>query len=268
MPNRLKDKVAVVVGAGSSGPGWGNGKATAVLFAREGAKVVAADINLSAAEETAKIIKKEGGKCEISEVDVTKSESIAASIEAACEVYGHIDVLHNNVGVTGNLRRPLEVSETDWDQVFSINVKSMYLTCNAVLPSMLKLGKGSIINISSIAAIRYIGIPYIPYAASKAAILQLTQSIALEYADKGIRCNAILPGLIDTPLVHSQLKEHYGDIDEMLAKRNEVSPTGKMGEPLDVAYAALYLASDESKYVNGTSLVVDGGLTAGVAQNN
>ena len=268
MADRLKDKVALVTGAGSVGPGWGNGKATAVLFAREGAQVIAADINVAAAEKTSEIIRENGGTCSVCQVDVSSSQSVAPMIRTALDTHGRIDVLHNNVGVTGKIGGPLDISEEDWEQVFSVNAKSMYLTCNAVLPTMLESGGGSIINVSSIGAIRYIGIPYISYAASKASILQLTQSIALQYADKRIRCNAILPGLIDTPMVHSQLTGYYGETKDMLAQRDAASPTGKMGDAWDVAYAALYLASDESKYVTGTSLVVDGGLTAGVGQHS
>ena len=193
MVDRLKDKVALVIGSGSVGPGSGNGKATAVLFAREGAQVIAADINLGAAEQTSAIVREAGGMCSVCQVDVSSAQSVAAMTRIALDTYGRIDVVHNNVGITGKLGGPLDISEEDWDQVFSVNAKSMYLTCNAVLPTMLESGGGSIINISSIGAIRYIGIPYISYAASKASILQFTQSIALQYADKGIRCNAILP---------------------------------------------------------------------------
>ena len=263
---RLKDKVAIVTGAGSIGPGWGNGKAVAVLFAREGAQVIAVDRNVGAAEETAKIILGEGGYCAVSEVDVTDADSVAEMTKTVLDLHGRVDILHNNVGATGPLGGPIDISEEDWDQTFKINAKSMYLTCSAVLPEMLKMGHGSIVNVSSIAAIRYTGIPYVSYAASKAAVVQFTQSIALQYADKGIRCNALLPGLIDTPMIHSQLTGHYGDIQEMLDQRNDISPTGKMGDAWDVAYAALYLASDEAKYVNGTSLTIDGGLTAGIGK--
>lgn len=261
---RLKDKVAIVAGAGSIGPGWGNGKAVAVLFAREGAQVVAADREVSAAEETARIIIDEGGSCTVAEVDVTDQAAVVGMVKTAVHDHGRVDILHNNVGAIGPLGGPTDISGEDWDQTFKLNAKSMYLTCNAVLPEMLKAGRGSIVNVSSIAAIRYTGIPYVSYAASKAAVLQLTQSIALEYADKGIRCNALLPGLINTPMIRSQLTGHYGDIQETLDQRNEISPTGKMGDAWDVAYAALYLASDEAKYVNGTSLTIDGGLTASV----
>ncbi len=261
MPDRLKDKVAIVTGAGSIGPGWGNGKATAVLFAREGAKVFAVDRNLPAAVEARDIIEGEGGDCIAFEADVARSADVEAMVAACLDAYGRIDILHNNVGI-GSLGGPVELSEEEWDRVHAVNVKSIFLTAKSVLPVMERQGNGSIINISSVGGIRWIGIPYIAYASSKAAVLQVTQSVAVQFAGKGIRCNAILPGLINTPMVRASLMEHYGDIDKLNAERDRMSPTGKMGEAWDVAYAALYLASDESKYVNGIQLIVDGGLTA------
>ncbi len=261
MSDRLKDKVAIVTGAGSIGPGWGNGKATAVLFAREGAKVLGVDRNLPAAMETREIIDGEGGDCIAFEADVARSADVEAMVTACLDAYGRIDILHNNVGI-GSLGGPIELSEEEWDRVHAVNVKSIFLTAKSVLPVMERQGKGSIINISSVGGIRWIGIPYIAYASSKAAVLQVTQSVAVQFAGKGIRCNAILPGLINTPMVRASLMDHYGDIDKLNAERDRMSPTGKMGEAWDVAYAALYLASDESKYVNGIQLIVDGGLTA------
>ena len=261
MPDRLKNKIAIVTGAGSIGPGWGNGKATAVTFAREGAKVLAVDRNLPAAAETRDIISEEDGECIAFEADVADSADVEAMVAACLDAYGRIDILHNNVGI-GSLGGPVELSEEEWDRVFAVNVKSIFLTCKSVLPVMERQGAGSIINISSIGGIRWIGIPYIAYASSKAAVLQITQSVAVQFAGKGIRCNAILPGLINTPMVRASLMDHYGDIDKLNAERDAMSPTGKMGEAWDVAYAALYLASDESKYVNGIQLIVDGGLTA------
>ncbi len=261
MSDRLKDKVAIVTGAGSIGPGWGNGKATAVLFAREGAKVLGVDRNLPAAMETREIIDGEGGDCIAFEADVARSADVEAMVTACLDAYGRIDILHNNVGI-GSLGGPIELSEEEWDRVHAVNVKSIFLTAKSVLPVMERQGKGSIINISSVGGIRWIGIPYIAYASSKAAVLQVTQSVAVQFAGKGIRCNAILPGLINTPMVRASLMDHYGDIDKLNAERDRMSPTGKMGEAWDVAYAALYLASDESKYVNGIQLIVDGGLPA------
>ena len=262
MGERLKNKVAIVTGAGSGGPGWGNGKATAVLFAREGAKVFAVDINIAAAEETKGIIDREGGECTIHKADVSRSDEVKAMVERCLEVYGRIDILHNNVGIV-EVGGPVDASEESWDRVVAVNLKSQFLTCKYVLPLMEKQGGGAIVNISSVSAIRYTGIPYISYGATKAAILQLTQSIALEYAEKNIRANAILPGLMNTPMIVEPLKDAYagGDIEKMIKIRDEQCPMKKMGDAWDVAYAALFLSSDEAKYITGIKLVVDGGLT-------
>jgi len=260
--DRLKDKVALVLGAGSVGPGWGNGKATAVLFAREGARVVAADINPAAAAETQGLIEAEGGVCATATGDVSRSADVQALVQRALDTFGRIDVLHNNVGIL-TVGGAVELSEDDWDRQFAVNIKSMFLTCKFALPHMERQGSGSIINISSTAAVRWYGVSYIAYAASKAAVGGITRTVALQYAAKGIRCNSILPGLMNTPLVHASLARAYagGDIDEMVRIRDRQSPTGKMGTAWDVAYAALYLASDESRYVNGVELLVDGGFT-------
>ena len=261
MAGRLKDKVAIVIGAGSSGPGWGNGKATAVVFAREGAKVLCVDRVKAAAEETVGIIKGEGNEASAHVADVTKSGEIRLMVDACLKRYGRIDVLHNNVGIA-SLGGPVELSEEDWDKVNDVNIKSFFLTCKHVLPVMEKQGKGAIVNVSSIASIRMPkGIHYVAYNATKGAVNSFTQAVALQYADKGIRCNAILPGLMNTPMI-APLSSAYseGDYEKMIAMRDKISPTGKMGDAWDVAYAALFLASDEAKYVNGHLLVVDGGL--------
>jgi NAD(P)-dependent dehydrogenase (short-subunit alcohol dehydrogenase family) len=262
MGERLKNKVAIVTGAGSVGPGWGNGKATAVLFAREEAKVFAMDINLKAAEETKSIIDQEGGECTVHKADVSKSYEVKAMVERCIETYGRIDILHNNVGIVV-VGGPVETSEETWDRVMAVNLKSIFLTCKYVLPHMERQGGGVIINISSIAAIRYTGIPYVTYYTTKAGILGLTQSIALQYAVKNIRANTILPGLMHTPMFVEPLKEAYaaGDIEKMFEIRNKQCPTGKMGDAWDVAHAALFLASDEAKYITGAQIVVDGGIT-------
>jgi len=262
MGERLKDKVAIVTGAGSVGPGWGNGKATAVLFAREGAKVFAVDINLAAAEETKGIIDDEGGECTVHKADVSKSDEVKAMVDRCLETYGRIDILHNNVGIVV-VGGPVETSEETWDRVSAVNLKSMFLTCKHVLPHMERQRGGAIVNISSIAGIRYTGIPYITYYTTKAGILQFTQGIALQYAEKNIRANVILPGLMDTPMIREPLKDAYagGDIEKMLEIRNQQCPMKRMGDAWDVAYAALFLASDEAKYITGAQLVVDGGIT-------
>jgi len=267
MPGRLAGKVALVTGAGSSGPGWGNGKATAALFAREGAQVFLVDVNENAVAETKTIIDGEGGACAAWRADVSQSQEVKRLVARCIETYGRIDVLHNNVGISA-LGGPVETEEASWDRVFQVNLKSVFLTCKYVLPIMVAQGGGSIVNISSVASIRWGGVAYLSYSASKAALNQLTKCVGLEYARRGIRCNCILPGLMDTPMPRVQLMEAFagsGGVEEMLRVRDAISPTGKQGEPWDVAYAALFLASDESKYVNAAELVVDGGLSQATA---
>ena len=268
MGERLKDRVAIVVGAGSSGPGWGNGKATAVTVAREGAKVFCVDRNVAAARETVDIIHKEGGIAEAHQADVVRDAEVAAMVAACLAKWQRIDVLDNNVGI-GSTGGPVELPEQEWDNVFDVNVKSFYLTLKHVLPVMEKQGRGAIVNVSSIASIRSPkGIAYVAYNASKGAVNALTIAVASQYADKGIRCNAILPGLMHTPMIDflaesyaRDSKDHNSAYDRMIDIRNKVSPTGKMGTGWDTANAALFLASDDSAYVNGHLLVVDGGLT-------
>ena len=266
MAGRLEDRTAIVVGAGSVGPGWGNGKATAVTFAREGARVLCVDINQAVAEETATIIAGEGGTAEAHRADATDPAQVEALVARAVDLWGGVDVLHNNVGIveTGG---PVETEEAGWDRVMAVNLKSMYLTCKAALPVMEAAGRGAIVNISSISAIRWLGVPYISYAASKAAILGFTRAIALQYAAKGIRANVILPGLMDTPMIVEPLKQAYagGDIEEMRALRHAQCPMGHMGDAWDVAKAALFLASDEARYITAAELAVDGGPTAKVS---
>jgi len=257
---RLKNKVALVFGAGSCGPGWGNGKATSVLYAREGAKVVAVDKNLSAAEETRSIIASEKGDCIALAADVTRADEVEAVVKKCVDTYGRIDVLHNNVGIA-EIGGPVETSEESWDRVMDVNIKSMFLTCKYVLPIMEAQRSGAIINISSVASIRWSGVPYIGYYASKAAVNNFTQAVALQYANKGIRVNAILPGLMHTPMVVQALEQFFGNAEEVIKQRNAACPTGKMGDAWDVAYASLFLASDEAKYITGVLLVVDGGVS-------
>jgi NAD(P)-dependent dehydrogenase (short-subunit alcohol dehydrogenase family) len=262
MGERLLDRVALVFGAGSSGPGWGNGKATAVSFAREGAKVVAVDISMEAAEETAGLITEEGGQALALEADVTKPDSVQAAVAQTMAAFGRIDVLHNNVGI-GNFGGPVDLPFEEWSHVIDVNLSSVFLACKYVLPIMAEQGGGVIINISSIASLGVGMFSYSAYYASKAGLNHLTRAVAIEYADKGIRANAILPGLIDTPMVRgsTDMLEHYGSMEELEAARHAASPTGRMGEAWDIAAAAVFLASDEAKYINGVMLPVDGGLS-------
>jgi NAD(P)-dependent dehydrogenase (short-subunit alcohol dehydrogenase family) len=262
--DRLKGKVAMVVGAGSIGPGWGNGKATAVTFARQGAQLFCVDRNTAAADETVKIITGEGGKATAFTADVSKASDVEAMVAACIKAYGRIDVLDNNVGIA-EVGSVVDVPEAEWDRVFAVNLKSAYLSMKHVIPVMVKQGGGSIINISSIASIRHVGISYVSYNASKAAMNQMTRSTAVEFAAKHVRVNAILPGLMKTPMVeHSAgLAQSYagGDVQAMWRARDALVPLGHLGDGWDVANAALFLASDESRYVTGIELVVDGGIT-------
>ena len=259
---RLNNKVAIISGAGSSGPGIGNGKATAILFAREGARVLLVDLHLDNVLETQKIIETEGNSSTFIDADISTSYRCKKVVGKCIKEYGKIDILHNNVGIeiAGKLT---DFSEEDWDKTMTVNLKSVFLMCKNVLPQMESQKSGSIINISSINSIRTLPAISGAYGASKAAINALTREIAVEYASMGIRANAILPGMMNTPFVINALTDAWGgDVQEMIRIRDEMCPTGKQGEPWDVAYTALFLASDESKYITGATIVVDGGLTA------
>jgi NAD(P)-dependent dehydrogenase (short-subunit alcohol dehydrogenase family) len=258
---RLNGKVAIVFGAGSIGEGWGNGKAAAVAYARAGAHVVAVDLDAAAAEATRAVIASEGFEAIAIKADTTRLEEVQESVVAARAAFGRIDVLHNNVGITSQ-GGPAETSEATWDRVMAVNVKSMFLTCKAVLPVMEAQGAGAIVNIGALGGVRWTGYAYCAYAASKGAVNSLTQSVALQYAGKGIRANCILPGVMDTPHIYKQISGFYQDTEAMVAARHRMSPTGRMGDGWDVAHAAVFLASDEARYINGVELFVDGGLHA------
>jgi NAD(P)-dependent dehydrogenase (short-subunit alcohol dehydrogenase family) len=264
MAHRLANKVALVLGAGSAGPGWGNGKAAAVAFARAGAKVVAFDLRAEAAEETRDIIRSEGGEAVAVAADVTRREGIGRAVDAAVSGFGQIDILHNNVGIAAP-GGPVEESEETWRRVIDANMTSVFLACKQVLPLMAARRSGAIVNVSSVASIRWTGYPYFSYYATKAAVNQMTVAIALQYARDGIRCNAILPGLMDTPMIRQQIVGFYASEEEMLAKRNAQTPMGRMGTGWDVAHAAVFLASDEAAYITGVCLPVDGGQSCSFA---
>ena len=259
---RLAGKVALVCGAGSIGPGWGNGKATSVLFARAGATIVAADRDLDAAEETAHIVAGEGGRAEAVQLDVTDPDRVAVIVAQTIERHGRIDILHNNVGIA-ELGGPVEITLESWERVNRVNMTSAFLTCRAVLPHMQARRDGAIVNVASVAGIRWLGFPYVSYATTKAAMIQFTRVVARQYAPFNVRCNAVLPGLMQTPMVTAQIRGAYGDKDvgELWARREAQVPMDRVGDAWDVAYAALFLASEDSRYVTGAELVVDGGLT-------
>jgi NAD(P)-dependent dehydrogenase (short-subunit alcohol dehydrogenase family) len=257
---RLAGRVALVFGAGSSGPGWGNGKAAAVLYAREGARVVAVDLDLRAAEETAGIIEGEGNQAVALAGDVVRSADVAAIVEEAATRFGAIDILHNNVGIT-DMGDIAAISEERWKRVMDVNLTGVFLTCRQVIPIMQRQRKGAIVNISSIAGAVINPYPYFSYFASKAGLNHFTRALAVQYARDGIRANAIMPGLMDTPMARAQIQGQYADEEEMRRKRDALSPTGRMGTAWDVAKAAVFLASDDASYINGVCLPVDGGLS-------
>lgn len=263
MGTRLEGKVAIVTGAGSVGPGWGNGRAAAVLFAREGAKVVVVDRDAAAAAETARLIEAEGGTCKVAAADVTEIASVEAMVSAAMERFQRLDVLLNNVG--GSLPGgPLEMSVEDFRAQLDLNLTSVFVTCKVVLPMMVQQGSGSIVNVGSIGGMRHLGHDHVGYSAGKAGLVQLTRQLAVRYGPGGIRCNTVIPGMIDTPLLEHRVAKQKGraDLQTLRAQAKTRVPLGRRGDAWDVAYAALYLASDESRYVTGTEILVDGGLMA------
>ncbi len=244
------------------GAGWGNGKAISVLLARQGATVFGLDVNIEAASETREVIESEGGRATMRRCDVTRASDVEAAVAECLQVYGRVDILVNNVG-RSEPGSPAEIDEQTWDEQLDINLKSAYLMCHSVLPAMERQGAGVVVNVSSVAGLRYIGKPQVAYAAAKAALMQMTRTTAVLYARRGIRLNCVVPGLMDTPLVR-RLADKYanGDFVGFVAARAKQVPMGRMGDAWDVANAVVFLASDQSKYITGTEVVVDGGLTA------
>ncbi|MCO5731402.1 SDR family NAD(P)-dependent oxidoreductase [Rhizobium sp. SSA_523] len=263
MAGRLQGKRAIVFGAGSSGPGFGNGKAAAIEYAREGAEVACVDLSLAAAQETRDLILAEGYKGVALDADVTRQDSVDRAVTETLRQLGTIDILHNNVGVT-HMGGPVELSESEFQASVDLNIGSVYRTTKAILPIMEAKGSGAVVNISSLAAIRWTGYPYFAYYAMKAAVNQATVAIAMQYARRGIRANCILPGMIDTPLIYKQISSQYASQDDMVAARNALVPLGKMGDAFDIARASVFLASDEAKFITGICLPVDGGQSCAV----
>src|SRR5688572_19665238 len=258
MASRLKDKVALVIGAGSVGPGWGNGRATTVRFVEEGAKVYAVDFSEANLKET--IAKAPSIKTQIG--DVTKSKDVAAMVRGCLDAFGRIDILVNNVGGSAP-GGPVEMSEEVWDRQMEYNLKSVFLTCKHVLPVMEKQGGGAIVNLSSTSGVRYSGSPHIAYVAAKAGIRQFSQALAAQYAPKGIRVNTVIPGQLHTPMVEARLAKDRtgGDVDKLLKDRLSRIPIGFAGDGRDTANAILFLASDEARFITGAEIIMDGGMT-------
>lgn len=263
MGDRLKNKVAIVVGAGQTpGETVGNGRASAILYAREGARVLLVDRRLESAEETREMIAKEGGEAVAFQADATREEDCTKLAKACVERFGRIDILHNNVGIGDGDGQVLQLTEEVWDRILSVNMKSVLFPCKAVLPVMREQQSGSILNISSIAAICAVGI--LAYKTSKAGVNAITQQLALANAKYKIRVNAIMPGLMDTPMAIEGISRARGIAKEQLRKERDAQvPLGaKMGTGWDIAYASLFLVSDEAKFITGVILPVDGGQSA------
>jgi NAD(P)-dependent dehydrogenase (short-subunit alcohol dehydrogenase family) len=260
----LTGKVAFISGAGSVGEGWGNGKATAVLLARQGATIYGTDISLAAAEETKALIAAEGGTAHAAAVDMTKANEVEAAVADCLARFGRIDILVNNVGGSAP-GDPVAMSEEVWDAQLDLNLKTAFLACKHVIPVMERQGGGAIVNLSSIAGVRVLpDRPHVAYTTTKLGILGFSRSIAVTYAKQQIRCNTVIPGLMHTPLVETRLAKTIagGDVAALIASRNAQVPTGKMGDAWDVAQAVLFLVSDEARYVTAAEIAVDGGLSA------
>jgi NAD(P)-dependent dehydrogenase (short-subunit alcohol dehydrogenase family) len=263
MDKCLQGKVAIVSGAGQTkGDTIGNGRAMSILFARAGAKVMLVDYNLDSAQETKLMIDEEGGESFAFAADVSRADDCRQMAEKCAETYGRIDILVNNVGIGGEDDGPVKLKEEVWDRIFAVNLKSMFLTCKYVLPYMEKQESGSIVNISSAAAVAATSM--LAYKTSKAGVNALTHSVAMKYAKKGIRVNAIMPGLMQTPMAIEGISQFRGISKEDLIKaRNNMVPLkGGMGTGWDTAYAALFLVSDQAKFITGVILPVDGGQSA------
>jgi NAD(P)-dependent dehydrogenase (short-subunit alcohol dehydrogenase family) len=250
---RLANKVVLITGAGS-----GIGRESARLFAKEGAKVVVVDVQTDSGEETVSLITKKGGAASFCQADVSKSSEVRAMIEFAEKTYGKLEVLFNNAGINHpEDASVLETKEEVWERVISVNLKGVFLGCKYGIPALLRAGGGSIINTASFVALMGAAVSQIAYTASKGGVLSMTREIAVEFARKNIRANALCPGPVETPL----LSELLADTKQRQRRLTHI-PTGRFAQTADVAQAALYLASDESSYVNGAAFMVDGGITA------
>jgi NAD(P)-dependent dehydrogenase (short-subunit alcohol dehydrogenase family) len=262
MPGRLAGKVALIVGAGCVGPGWGNGRASAVLFAREGARVFAVDKNAESMVETVARVGNDG-EIVTHVCDVLQDAQVKAMVEACCKRFGRLDILVNNVGGSAP-GGAAEMSEDTFEQQIDYNLKSVFLTCRHVIPVMIEQRGGAIVNTASTSGVSYSGSPQIGYASSKAAVIQFSRVTAVQYAKHGIRVNTVIPGQMHTPMVEARLAKQRtgGDVEALLKSRLARIPLGFAGDGRDTAAAVLFLASDEARFITGTEIVVDGGMTA------
>ena len=261
--NRLSDRVALILGAGTSAPGVSIGKACSIAMARSGARVAALDFNMDAARDTVQNIVDEGGHATAYQADVSDLVQMQSAIDAVLADYGRIDILQINAGI-GKVGGPLETSLEDWERIQKVNVESILIAAKLIIPVMVKQGGGSVIGVSSVAGIRYLGYPHLAYGVTKAAVIHFIRMLAQQYAGDGIRANTIVPGLIDTPRIHKNVAKVFdanADLDRARAARDRQVPMGRMGTAWEIASVATFLASDDASYVTGTEIVVDGGLT-------
>jgi NAD(P)-dependent dehydrogenase (short-subunit alcohol dehydrogenase family) len=267
MAGRLDGKVAIVLGAGSVGPGWGNGRATAVVFAREGARVFAVDRNAESMQETLEKAQEakadvSGGAITIHICDATDSKAVAAMADACVKAFGRIDILVNVVGGSA-AGGPVELSEEAWHSQLDYNLTTVFLACKHVLPVMVAQRSGAIVNVSSTSGIRFSGAAQIGYAASKAGVIQFSRAAAVQHAPHGIRVNTVIPGQLHTPMVEARLARQRagGDVEALLKQRVARIPLGFAGDGRDTAHAVLFLASDEARFITGAEIIVDGGMS-------
>ena len=261
--DKLKGRVALILGAGTSAPGISIGKASSIAMACAGASVAALDFSLTAAQEVAHDIESIGGNAIAYQADVANFEAMQVAIERVMQDFGRIDIMQINAGI-GRVGGPAETSLQDWDRIQKVNVESILIAAKLVAPIMVKQGSGSIIGVSSVAGMRYLGYPHLAYSVTKAAVTHFVKMLAQQYAADGIRANTIVPGLIDTPRIQKNVAKVFdenADMENTRRARDRQVPMGRMGTPWEIASVATFLASDDASYITGTEIVVDGGLT-------
>lgn len=263
MSGRVEGKVVIITGAGCVGPGWGNGRAAAAIFGREGARVFAVDLKPETMEETVARTQEAGGEIATHCGDMTDSAQVEAMVRACVARFGRVDILVNNVGGSAP-GGAVALSEEAWERQMAFNLKNVFLACKHVIPELEAAGGGAIVNTASTSGLRWTGAAQVAYASAKAAIIQFSRVTAVEYASRNIRVNTVVPGQLHTPMVEGRLagQRAGGDVESLLKTRLARIPLGFMGDGRDTAHAALFLASDEARFITGTEIIVDGGMTA------